>query len=129
LAGGVLGIAKSSEFRGFVRRVLDTDPIGTIPRRMWDKSPRMQEKLLRAFGSDPAVVYRRPAGGGVDLLEYYGESALVSSAKAEKELGSSPIARADAMARTLEWARYARLLPALEEQPSESLSGVAESQA
>jgi predicted dehydrogenase/nucleoside-diphosphate-sugar epimerase len=129
LAGGVLGIAKSSEFRGIVRRVLDTDPIGTLPRRLWDRSPRMQEKMLRAFGSDPAVVYRRAAAGGADLLEYYGESALVLSAKAQTELGYVPLAQSEAMARTLVWARYARLLPALEEHAVESRSGVAESPA
>ncbi len=112
LAGGVLGIAKSSEFRGFVRRILDTDPIGTVPRRLWDRSPRMQERLLRAFGSDPAVVYRRPSAGGEDLLDYYGERALVIGAKAERELGYVAIPHAVCMARTLAWARYARLLPA-----------------
>lgn len=109
-AKGVKTIATSSEFRGFVRRVFNTDPIGTVPRRLWDRSPAFQQKMLRRFGSSPAVIYRRPAGGD-DLLPYYGEAARVSGEKARRELSLSPrFNRTQAMAQTLEWARYARLL-------------------
>jgi hypothetical protein len=109
---GIVAIARSPEFRGIVRRVLETDPIGTVPRRLWDRSPQLQQKMLRRFGSDPAVVYRSPRGGADDALVYYGEPARVSGARAEKELGYHPIPAAQALASTLEWARYARLLPA-----------------
>jgi hypothetical protein len=34
-----------------VRRVLETDPIGTYPRRLWDRSPRFQQDMLRRFGA------------------------------------------------------------------------------
>ncbi|MEQ1869326.1 MAG: NAD-dependent epimerase/dehydratase family protein [Vicinamibacterales bacterium] len=107
---GVTTIAKSPEFRGIVRRVLETDPIGTIPRRLWDRSPKLQRQLLSRFGSNAAVVYR-PAAAKADMLIYFGEPTLVSGGKALRELGAQPVSASDAMARTLVWARYARLLP------------------
>ncbi len=58
---GARTIATSPQLRAFVRRVLDTDPIGTLPRRLWEASPRMQQSLLRRFGADAAVIYRPPA--------------------------------------------------------------------
>jgi nucleoside-diphosphate-sugar epimerase len=109
---GVLTIARSPELRGLVRRVFETDPIGTLPRRLWEQSPRFQQTMLRRFGADAAVVYRPSNHESDDDLVYYGEAALVSSAKAARELGGVAVPRDTAMAITLEWARYARLLPA-----------------
>jgi nucleoside-diphosphate-sugar epimerase len=112
LLSGLRTIATSSELRGIVRRVLETDPIGTLPRRLWDRSPRFQTTMLRRFGADSAVVYRGSGSSGDDDLIYYGEAATVSSAKAHTVLGyTAPVGHNDAMTRTLEWARYARLLP------------------
>jgi nucleoside-diphosphate-sugar epimerase len=51
-------IARSPQLRGFVHRVIDTDPIGTLPRRLWEFSPTVQRWLLRRFGADSAVIYR-----------------------------------------------------------------------
>jgi predicted dehydrogenase/nucleoside-diphosphate-sugar epimerase len=115
---GVKTIARSSELRGIVRRVLDTDPIGTLPRRMWERSPQFQQRMLRRFGADSAIIYRRPPEGGGDDLVYYGEAARVSAAKAERELGFIPeLPQAQAMVLTLDWGRYARLLPATADRP------------
>lgn len=105
-------IAKSSELRGMVKRVLETDPIGTLPRRLWDRSPKLQQRLLRRFGADTAVIYRHAPAETGEVLVYYGEAARVSGAKATAELGLKPAQpRASAMSRTMEWARYARVLP------------------
>jgi nucleoside-diphosphate-sugar epimerase len=109
---GVLTIARSPELRGLVRRVFETDPIGTLPRRLWEQSPRFQQTMLRRFGADAAVVYRPSNHESGEDLVYYGEAALVSSAKATRELGVVNVSRDTAMALTLEWGRYARLLPA-----------------
>lgn len=112
LVSGVKTIATSPELRGIVRRVFETDPIGTIPRRFWEKSPAFQQKMLRRFGADAAVIYRPSLPETAEPLIYYGEAARVSGTKAEKELGAAAArSREDAMALTLEWARYARLLP------------------
>ena len=109
---GFRTIVLSPEVRALVHRIMDTDPIGTIPRRLWEGSPGLQSSLLRLFRVDAAVVYRPAPGKSRDDLLYYGGPALVSSAKAERELGFHPIVnRERAMALTLEWAQHARLVP------------------
>ena len=40
LVGGIRSILKSPEFKKFGRKILDTDPIGTLPRANARKSPR-----------------------------------------------------------------------------------------
>lgn len=112
LVSGAVTIARSPELRGIVRRVFETDPIGTLPRRVWERSPALQQRLLKRFGADAAVVYRRAADGQEETLIYFGERALVAGAKAERDLALTYIPAAEAMALTLEWARYARVLPA-----------------
>ena len=88
--------------------------MGTLPKRLWNASPEMQRRLLKLFRVDAAVVYRgAPAVSGSELLPYYGEPALVSSAKAQTELGFAPaVQRERAMSLTLEWATEARLVRA-----------------
>lgn len=116
LVGSLVGagrtILTSPQLRAFVRKVLDTDPIGTLPRRLWDASPGLQQSLLRRFGADAAVIYRPAGGPGGGALVYYGEAARVSIKQAERALGyAPPVPRDRAMALTREWARYARLVP------------------
>ncbi|HUF46196.1 MAG TPA: NAD-dependent epimerase/dehydratase family protein, partial [Vicinamibacterales bacterium] len=109
--GAGRAIATSPEFRGFVKRVLGTDPVGRIPRKLWDRSPRLQQQLLRRFGSDAAVVYRPQTRKASDDLVYYGEAALVSIRKAEAELGfAAAVAPGRARELTLLWGEYARLV-------------------
>ena len=112
-SSGLVSIAKSSELRGFVRRVFETDPVGTIPRRFWDRSPGFQQSMLRRFGADAAVIYRPPSSDGREDLPYWAEPMRVTSAKAARELGYTDLVpREEAMALTLAWAQYARLLRA-----------------
>jgi predicted dehydrogenase/nucleoside-diphosphate-sugar epimerase len=110
-AGGVRAIVLSPELRGMIKRIINTEPIGTWPRRFWDTSPKFQGRALKLFGVDTADVYRPAAGEGEGDLPYYGESARVSSAKAEREIGYQVAVSHDrAMALTLAWAEEARLL-------------------
>ena len=109
---GLRTIALAPEVRALVHRILDTDPVGTLPRKLWEQSADVQRRLLKLFRVDAAVVYR---GGrqdsAADLLYYYGDPAQVSSARAAKELGLAPaVQRERAMALTLEWAAHARLV-------------------
>jgi nucleoside-diphosphate-sugar epimerase len=107
----VRAISTSPQLRALVRKVLDTDPIGTLPRRLWDASPGMQQTLLRRFGADAAVVYRPGAAEDRQDLVYYGEPARVSIDALERDLGFAPaVDRQRAMALTREWAEYARLI-------------------
>jgi predicted dehydrogenase/nucleoside-diphosphate-sugar epimerase len=104
-------ISTSPQLRALVRKVLDTDPIGTLPRRLWDASPNVQQTLLRRFGADAAVVYRPGASDDRQDLVYYGEAARVSIGALQRDLGFSPVVdRERAMALTLEWARYSGLI-------------------
>jgi hypothetical protein len=67
---------------------------------------------LRRFGSQSEVIYRKPPEELAEPLIYYGEPALVSAVKAESELAwIAPVGRERAMQITLEWAKYARVLP------------------
>ena len=63
------------------------------------------------MGVDAAVVYREPAPrGGLEVVFRIDPTDIVAD-KARTVLGYSPaLTRADAMDRTLAWARYARLL-------------------
>ncbi|MBS1819490.1 MAG: NAD-dependent epimerase/dehydratase family protein [Acidobacteria bacterium] len=113
---GLKTIALAPEVRALVHRILDTEPVGNLPKRLWEASPDTQRKLLKLFKVDAAVVYRPSAAGAEDLLDYWGENASVSSARLREELGVTPaLTRDRAMALTLEWARAARLVPV--EQP------------
>ncbi|MGC4081747.1 MAG: NAD-dependent epimerase/dehydratase family protein [Vicinamibacterales bacterium] len=109
---GLKAIALAPEVRALVHRILDTDPVGRLPKKLWESSPEMQRRLLKLFKVDAAVVYRGAGSGAAnDLLFYYGDPALVSSAKAERDLALAPAVPPDrAMALTLEWAQHARLV-------------------
>jgi predicted dehydrogenase/nucleoside-diphosphate-sugar epimerase len=115
---GLRAIALAPEVRALVHRVLDTDPVGTLPRKLWDSSPNLQRRLLKLFRVDAAVVYRgTSACSGPDLLYYYGDPALVSTDKARRELGFEPaVAHERAMALTSAWSREARLMTSRAEE-------------
>ena len=114
---GTITIARSPELRAFVHRIIDTEGIGTLPRYLWNLSPKFQQSMLRRFGADAAVIYRRPAPVTTNDLIYHGEAASVSGDKAARELGfGSIVPRARAVDLTMNWARYARLLPAAPER-------------
>ena len=67
---------------------------------------------MKKFGADAAVIYRPIAAGTDEELVYYGEPARVSIEKAKAELGFvPPVSHERAVALTVAWARYARLLP------------------
>ena len=110
-AGGIREIALSSEVRGLAKKVLWTDPIGTWPRRWWERSPRLQKRVQRALRIDAAVTYREPPATAPPVVEFTIDPTLVMSDKAAARLGYVGIVpRQDAMALTLEWARSARLV-------------------
>jgi hypothetical protein len=110
--GGLRQIATSPELRGIVRRVLDTDPIGTLPRRLWDASPGMQQTLLKRFGADAAVIYRPASSSSEELLPYYSEPGRVAIDKARADLGfGASVSLDQARDLTASWCRAAHLLP------------------
>ena len=111
LVDGARAIAFSPEVRALAKKVMWTDPYGTWPRRLWDRSPSLQRRALSMMGVDAAVVYREPPPArGLEVVFRIDPTDIVAD-KARTVLGYSPaLTRADAMDRTLAWARYARLL-------------------
>jgi hypothetical protein len=110
-ATGLRTIAMSPEVRALVHRVLDTDPVGTLPKRLWNASPKMQASLLRRFGVDAAVVYRPGAGAAGETLAFYGGPELVLVEHATRDLGYVPlVSRTRAMELTKMWAEAASLV-------------------
>ena len=116
---GVLGrwvdggkqIAFSPEVRALAKKVMWTDPYGTLPRRLWERSPGLQRRVLKTMGVDEAVIYREPPAPVPSEVKFRVDPTLVVFEKATRELGyRGLVSRAEAMALTTEWARYARLL-------------------
>lgn len=107
---GVKTVLMSPEFRGLGRRVLQTDPLGSLPRWMLQRYPGLEQRLRRWLKVDGLPIHRRSKPEPEDLVELGASQFLVSSAKAKRQLGyTSVVSRQRAMELTLEWVRYARL--------------------
>jgi hypothetical protein len=112
LVGGIRSIVKSPEFKRLGRKVLQTDPIGTLPRRAMERVPATERFLRRVVGADDALpVYKRVAAGAGDIVVMGSGGALVNIDKMRRVLGfEAPVAFARACELTLQWARHARLI-------------------
>lgn len=104
-------IATSAEVRALAKKIMWTDPIGALPRALWDRSPSLQRRVLRTLGVDQAVIYRESAPAAAETTTFTIEPTLVVFDKAAERLGYvGVVSRSDGMALTREWARQARLL-------------------
>jgi hypothetical protein len=104
-------IVFSPELRALAKKVMWTDPYGVWPRRVWDRSPNLQQRVLTAIGVDAAVVYREPPPAAPEEVVFRVDPTLVVFDKAATRLGYvGAVPRERGMALTLEWARAARLL-------------------
>ena len=111
LVHGTTQILKSSELRGLVKKIMATDPYGVWPRKLWDRSPGLQRRVLPLLGVDSAVVYREPAPAIPFDVTFRIDPTTVIFDQATARLGyKGRLPRARAMELTLEWARQARLL-------------------
>jgi len=112
LVGGIRSIVKSPEFKRFGRKVLDTDPIGTLPRRTLERVPATERFLRRVVGADDALpVYRREARAPGEIVVMGSGGALVSIDKLRRVLRfEAPVPFARACELTLQWARHSRLI-------------------
>lgn len=110
-AGGVRQIVYSPELRALAKKVLWTDPVGTWPRQLWNRSPALQARVQRALGIDAAVTYREPAPPSPEILEFLIDPTLVVHDHAAARLGyKAAVSRDEALGLTRDWARTARLL-------------------
>lgn len=111
---GVKTVCTSAEFRALGKRILQTDPLGTLPRWLLERFPSLKERILRLVNAGGLPVARRPvnsAGGEGGTVEMSAASFLVNSEKVRRVLGAVPVvSRQRAMELTLEWVRHARLV-------------------
>jgi predicted dehydrogenase/nucleoside-diphosphate-sugar epimerase len=108
---GMKTVLRSSEFRALGRRVLETDPLGRLPRWMLARSPALEGWLRRRLGSGTAEVYRRPMAKSPAVLKMGGSSFSVNIDKARRVLGYiPPVPPERAMELTLAWVRHARFV-------------------
>jgi predicted dehydrogenase/nucleoside-diphosphate-sugar epimerase len=109
--GGARAIALSPELRGLAKKVMWTDPIGTWPRRLWDRSPGLQRRVQKALRIDAAVIYRESPPDRPDVVEFTIDPTFVVSDKAMARLGyRGLVSRDEAMQLTKVWAKTARLI-------------------
>jgi predicted dehydrogenase/nucleoside-diphosphate-sugar epimerase len=110
---GATTVLSSPEFRGLGRRFLETDPLGTFPRWILQKSPLLERMLRKWFKTEGREIYRRVVQQSrPSLLTLGGSGFSVNIEKARRLLGFAPIVRPErALELTLEWVRHARLVP------------------
>jgi nucleoside-diphosphate-sugar epimerase len=112
LVGGIRSIVKSPEFKRFGRKLLDTDPIGTLPRLTLERVPATERFLRRVVGADDSLpVYKREARASGDIVAMGSGGALVKIDKLRRVLGfEPPVPFARALELTLQWARHSRVI-------------------
>jgi predicted dehydrogenase/nucleoside-diphosphate-sugar epimerase len=104
----------SSEVKALARRIYLSDPWGTPARWGIDRFPGAAHRLKNLIRPDEGFVYRPNPPRTDDLSPFVVDPihARVSVDKARRLLGfESVVPRDRAMALTLAWARYARIVP------------------
>ncbi len=109
---GCKNVLIAPEFKAFGRKVLQTDPLGTLPRWLLKRVPGCESLARRIIGAnDELPIYRRPSlAGPADIAEMGSDDVRISIEKVCRALGYHPIvSRERALELTLEWVQYARL--------------------
>jgi nucleoside-diphosphate-sugar epimerase len=108
---GTADLLTSPEFRALGKRFLAKHPLGTVPRRLLDSSPRFDRAVRRLLRTDAVTIYRRPDAAVEEALKIRPRPGLIRIDEARKVLGyTAAVPRERAMDLTLEWVRYARLV-------------------
>ena len=102
----------SEESKAFAKRLLHTDPIGTVPRWVLESFPSTENWIRRQLNMDEPDIYRRNGHPSSEEMLVTARRGTVSIESA-KALGYTCAAdREHAMNKTYEWARYAGIIPA-----------------
>jgi hypothetical protein len=112
---GFKTVATCEELLALGKKILQTDPMGRLPRGILNRYPGLKERIRHLLKLDRPFIYRVPeeaatSAPGLDLLELYALPARLSSAKARRVLGYTPVLRARAMELTLGWLYFAGYL-------------------
>jgi predicted dehydrogenase/nucleoside-diphosphate-sugar epimerase len=105
-------LALSAECKALLKKALNTDPPGRLPRGLLERFPGAERWLRRRLGMDRPEVYLRPEpagpGGPVRVTPRLG---CVCIDKARNLLGyQPPVSREQALELTWEWVRHARIV-------------------
>jgi predicted dehydrogenase/nucleoside-diphosphate-sugar epimerase len=109
---GMKQIGTSPEFKSLGRRVLQTDPIGTLPRWAMQRFPGIERTVRKIIKADDSLPVHRRGEAARECLCHMGSGgALVSIEKARRLLGyEPPVSRNESLQETLNWVRHARLV-------------------
>ena len=113
-ASGTRDLLLSSETKGLAKRIYTSDPWGTPARWAVETFPSAVARLKDLVRPEEGLVYRpNPPAEPLSLFTVDPITAQVSAEKARKMLAFAPLVpRQQAMALTLQWAQYARIVPA-----------------
>ena len=110
---GARDVVRSPEMWGITKRVLKTDPIYSAAKYVLDRSPEGRKRVERWLGLDAPPVYEAPpVAPNASDFEFELTRAAISGAEAERVLGFVPVSREQGLSDTLDWLRYARIVPA-----------------
>lgn len=105
-------VFKSTEFKSLGRRVLITDPLGTLPRKTLESFPGIERAVRKMVGADDSLpVYSPPSPSSGDLVHMGSGGSVLSIEKLRRHMNfTPPVSRAEAMQLTLDWVRHARIV-------------------
>jgi predicted dehydrogenase/nucleoside-diphosphate-sugar epimerase len=108
----------SSEAKALAKRIYTSDPWGTPARWAVETFPRPVARLKGWLRAEAGFVYRpNPQAQEVPFFTIDPIAARVSTEKAARMFGfRTLVPREEAMELTLEWARYARIVPQAREE-------------
>ena len=111
----LLSALKSTEAKSFAKRLLQTDPIGTLPRWILENIPATETWVRNRLGMNEPQIYladKSESLGGE--IRFTARNCNVSIAEIQKELGyQGKVNRNEAMKSTLHWTHHAGILPEL----------------
>jgi predicted dehydrogenase/nucleoside-diphosphate-sugar epimerase len=109
---GFKDICASAECKALLKRALNTDPPGRLPRWLLGRFPGIERWLRRRLGMDRPVIYRRPVAGGPGaLFRVTPRRGSICIDKARKVLGyGQVVSREQALELTWEWACHAGIM-------------------
>jgi len=110
--GGTKQVITSPEFKSLGRRILNTPPLGSLPKWMLETFPSVERLARRLVGADGSLpVYRRTPREATEWVEMGSGGALVSIDKARRLLGyDPPISMPQGLDLTWQWLEHARLV-------------------
>lgn len=109
---GMRQILTSKELKTFGARVLQTNPIGRVPRQIFERFPSLERRVRSMIGADDRLPVYYPEQPAQHDTVYMGSGgAVLSIEKLDRVLGfQPPVPRERAMELTLDWVRYARIV-------------------